>query len=356
MNRNSNVVLLFFKDFERDSILPGDRHIKRVLRPLYNRVRKTQAISGFAVWCRLLKRALEEQGYTVHLNNYKLAFDNPHYPVGLVGYPALLEGWSLPNPAILGPALLDHPSQDPTLMQDPRFEKYVVTCDWMYDQFAPVFGESKTMRWYAGMDLEKWPDRRSEEKTLDVLIYDKIRWQRERYEPAMLEPIKAYLDQKGLTHETIRYKHYVHDMYRDQLKRAKSMIFLCEHETQGMAYQEALSSNVPIMAWDQGEWLDPNRPKYSSTPIAACSVPYFDDALCGSRFVSFGDFGESFENFWSKLDTYEPRDYVKQALSFKGSAEIYAAAYFAQLRKPAATTDRGQNNAPAGRRKRAILR
>ena len=36
------------------------------------------------------------------------------------------------------------------------------------------------------------------------------------------------------------------------------MIFLCEHETQGIAYQQALSRNVPILAWDRGgDWQDP---------------------------------------------------------------------------------------------------
>lgn len=330
---NDKVVLLFFKDFEFDSLVPGDRHLKRLIRPIFNRFRKTQKVSGFLVWCRLLKRALEEQGYEVHLNNYALAQQNPTHPVGLVGYPHLLDDWSLPNPAVLGPALLDHPAQNPALMDDPRYQRYVVTCDWMYKQFAPVYGMRQTMKWYAGMDMEKWPDRRHEPKPLDVLIYDKIRWRRDYYEPEMLEPILAYLDRRGLSHEVIRYKHYDHETYRRQLGRARSMIFLCEHETQGMAYQEALSSNVPILAWDQGEWLDPNRSKYSSHPIPAASVPYFNDGETGERFVNMEDFAEQFELFWSRLDGYEPRQYVARELSFRGSAEIYAQHYFALARE-----------------------
>ena len=35
--------------------------------------------------------------------------------------------------------------------------------------------------------------------------------------------------------------------YRALLRRSKSMLFLCESETQGMAYQEALASNVPVL-------------------------------------------------------------------------------------------------------------
>ncbi len=328
MNTDNKVVLLFFKNFETDSLFAYDRYLKRLLMPLINRVRKSQKVSGFMVWCQLLQRALEEQGYEVHLNNYALAYSNPSYPVGLVGYPHLLDGWSLPNPAILGPALLDHPAQDPELMDDPRYRKYVVTCDWMYDQFAPVFGDHKMMKWFAGMDLEKWPDRRFEPKPLDVLIYDKIRWRREHYGPSLLDPIRAHLEQRGLSHEVIRYKHYDHAMYNHQLGRARTMIFLCEHETQGMAYQEALSSNVPILAWDQGEWLDPNRPKFSPTPIAASSVPYFADGECGERFVGMEDFTQQFDLFWSRLDSYEPRQFVERELSFELSAEKFATEYF----------------------------
>ena len=335
MITNDNIILLFFKDFERDSLFTYDRYIKRALKPLYNRFRKTQKVSGFLVWCQLLQRALEEQGYEVHLNNYNLAFHNPHYPVGLVGYPHLLDGWSLPNPAILGPALLDHPAQNPNLMDDPRFRQYVVTCQWMHDQFAPVYGEDKTLLWYAGMDMEKWPARQHDKKEIDVLIYDKIRWEREHYEPTLLEPIQTHLDQRGLTHEVIRYHHYDHAMYYRQLGRARSMIFLCEHETQGMAYQEALSSNVPILAWDQGEWLDPNRPKYDPNPISASSVPYFNDGESGERFAGIEQFAAQFDLFWSRLDSYRPRQFVARELSFRGSAEIYAQAYFAAMAQPA---------------------
>ena len=45
----------------------------------------------------------------MRVNDYALARKHPDHPVGLVGFPLLLDGWSLPNPALLGPALYDHP-------------------------------------------------------------------------------------------------------------------------------------------------------------------------------------------------------------------------------------------------------
>ena len=35
------------------------------------------------------------------------------------------------------------------------------------------------------------------------------------------------------------------------------MVFLCEHENQDIAYQQALACGVPILAWDRGGyWQD----------------------------------------------------------------------------------------------------
>jgi glycosyltransferase involved in cell wall biosynthesis len=109
------------------------------------------------------------------------------------------------------------------------------------------------------------------------------------------------------------------------------MVFLCEHETQGLAYQEALACNVPVLAWDQGYWLDPVRERYSREPVRASSVPYFSDA-CGERFVDADAFPEALDRFLSHLSTYEPRRYVREHLSLAESARRYLEVYTAAAR------------------------
>jgi len=322
---STNDVLLYFRDFERDSFVRGDRYLKRILRPIYHRFKRGPKVSGFSVWYQLLAKALKQAGYNVHLNDYALARKNPTHPVGLVGYPHLLDVWSLPNPAVLGPALFDHPLQAPTLMQRPSHKFYLLTCQWMFDMFSPVYGDRCGL-WYAGMDLRQWPIVDKLDRPTDVLIYDKVRWQRERYEPEMIQPIQRLLDQQGLRWRTIRYGRYDHQEYRTALEQSRSMIFLCEHETQGMAYQEALTSNVPVLAWDNGYWLDPQRPKFNAQPIPATSVPYFSPE-CGQKFHGIEDFPEKFEAFWKGRDTYRPRDYVERELSMQGSADAFMKYY-----------------------------
>jgi hypothetical protein len=316
-------VLLFFQDYDQDTFVSGDRRLRRVLRRVYQTFRQGRPkTTGFEVWFRLLSTALERAGKRVHVNAYRLARRNPSYPIGLCGYPHILDDLQLPNPCVLGPGLLDHPSVRPDLMQDPRFRLYVTTCDWNYEMFAPVYGKERCVHWHAGIDTDEWSDKSGSPKDVDVVIYDKIRWNRDRLVPAILDSLVALIGKQGLKHEIIRYGRYDHAQYREMLARSKSMVFLCEHETQGMAYQEAMASNLPILAWDPGIWLDPSSARYSPDPIPACSVPFFD-ARCGERFKDETELEQAFTRFWQKRTEYQPRAFVKDQLSFAGSAKAY---------------------------------
>jgi hypothetical protein len=316
-------VLLFFEDVDRDTFVRNDRRLRRLLRKgsyLFRRGRPK--VSGFELWFLLLKAALERSGSRVHCNDERLARKNPHFPVGLVGYPHILEGWSLPNPAVLGPGIIDHPAVAPNLMKDPRFKVFIATCDWYADMFAPYYGADRLALWHAGIDLEEWPDLSQRTKDVDVLIYDKVRWHRDLHEPGLLATIDRTLRARGLRRELIRYGQYDYQAYRALLARSRALIFVCEHETQGMAYQEAMASGVPVLAWDPGYWIDPQAKRHDPNPIPATSVPYFSPE-CGERFRDEAAFPEAFGRFWSRLAAFAPRDYVQRELSLEGSARLY---------------------------------
>jgi hypothetical protein len=100
------------------------------------------------------------------------------------------------------------------------------------------------------------------------------------------------------------------------------MVYFCEHESQGIALQEAMSMNIPVFAWDQGKWLDPNRFGWGEMDTPASTVPYFDER-CGSKFQDLGAFYEGFEGFWKNVtgDKYAPREYVLENLTLEKSAQ-----------------------------------
>jgi glycosyltransferase involved in cell wall biosynthesis len=116
------------------------------------------------------------------------------------------------------------------------------------------------------------------------------------------------------------------------------MVFLCEHETQGLAYQEALASNVPILAWDNGYWLDPLWKRFSKTMIPATSVPYFSPD-CGERFADLKAFAPALDRFLERLPSLQPRKYIAENLTMERSAEIYADYYFRCCRAASASRD-----------------
>jgi hypothetical protein len=331
-------VMLFFEDRDRDTFVRGDRRLRRSLRKAVALLRPNkQRVAGFEVSFILLCRALRLAGQRVHINDYALARRNPDFPVGLCGYTHVLDGWTLPNPAVLGPGLYDHPKQNPTLMQDPRFRSYLMFCDWMRDMFATGYERERLRPWFGGIDVAEWRDTKNLAKDVDVLVYDKIRWNRGRLVPSFRDPILEALSARKLRYEVLRYGRYTHSGYRRLLARSRSMLFLCENETQGMAYQEALACNVPVLAWDQGFWLDPNRELWDPNPVSATSVPYFSPE-CGERFVGLDDFAPTLERFLSGLDRYEPRRFVGDHLSLAESGELYLRAYLSAARKPLLST------------------
>ncbi len=285
-----------------------------------------RSISGFYAWYSLLVQALHENDYRVHENDYDLARANPKYPVGIVGTPSLISEWNLQNPAVLGPSMYDNPVQNPTLMENEKFKYYLLTCQWLLDIFAEKYGE-KCALWFAGISTDTWPDTRNDTKTIDVLIYDKIRWERGRTVPLLFDPAIDYIAKSGLSYKVLQYGDITHEQYKGLLSKSRSMLFMCEHETQGIAYQEALASNVPIIAWDHGWWTDPVWQAYSENPIPATSVPMFSPE-CGEKFKMVRDFPETFDKFWGSLDKYKPREFIKKEVSFKKSAELYIKYYF----------------------------
>ncbi len=326
-------VLLFYREYESDSFFKHDRYLKRILRPLYRRLRRRQKNSGFAVSFDLMQRGLKKAGYAVHINDYRTARAHPQYPVGLVGFPSLLDDWKLPNPAVLGPSLYDHPLVAPDILKDFRFKKYAVLGPWVMNMFKPVYGDA-CFSWFAGIDLEEWPDLSAGPKTFDFLIYDKVYWDREEAEKNLIAPILAALDKKGLTYRRIRYKMYDYETYRELLKGARGMLFLSHHETQGIACQEALASNVPILAWDKGVWTDPLWHKFSPIQPRASSVPFFSPD-CGEKFRDISEFENALDRFMNNRSRYTPRAYVEQNLSMDISARLYAEAYFGLISEQA---------------------
>jgi len=326
-------VLLFYDGFEL-SLRPGmvgysRAHLRGLARYVYRSLRRQQVWTGFYTAFRLLVESLRRYGCDVRINAFGVAASHPAYPIGIAGYPSVLQAADLPNPRIFGPGDYGYPDAAAIVARDPRNRILTQPSEWPVEFYRGACGD-KMQALFVGIDTELWPDLSGKPKDLDFIVYDKIRWNADGMvrhdEPApVVEQTRRRLDHLGLSYVVLRYGGHHVRQFRQALSRARGMIFLCEHETQGIAYQEALASNVPVLALDEGILLDPMQKRFASPDLRVSSVPYFD-ATCGETFVA-DDFEVALDRFLRKRHTYRPREYVLNCLSMQQAAANYLRMY-----------------------------
>jgi hypothetical protein len=311
------MIHIYFKSQPlRDRYIYGDRYILQLLRLII----RGKRISGIEKVFINLCKSFDEIGVAYQKNKKfkELKKDDKVIVFGLGK--KVLEGYFQKNKIIAGIALVSHPSEWPTLVQDYPIAKYLQHSEWAREIYVPYYGNDICETWFAGIETKKWSPRLKSKKTIDFLIYNKIQ---SKYDQELIIPIKAHLAELGYNFKEITYGSYKENGYVKLLSSCKAMIFLSAHESQGFAYQEAMSMDVPILAWNQGFWLDPNLAKWNNNqPISASSVPFFDDN-CGETFTNFIEFKNKLNIFLSKLKEkkYQPRHYVLKNLTLAKSGE-----------------------------------
>jgi hypothetical protein len=311
---------LIYEEPNPDRWFPGDRHPRQLIRRI---VRGPRQPSGQERVFINLKAGLDKIGVPYRQNDYAWARRNPSAPVGIVGKPFVLDRMDWRNPMLFGASVMSHPDADPGLLNRRPIRRILVPGEWMRRMFEARWGE-KVKAWPVGIDTDLWSPQPGTKKH-DVLFYDKVRWDHDRYERELIGPIRAALRERGLSFAEIRYGQYYEEDFRQLLAHSRTMIFLCEHETQGLAYQQALSCGVPIFAWDRGGfWQDPEYypGKVRFGPVS--SVPYWDER-CGATFVSPEGFAVGFDRFLESVraDLYSPRDYIMENLTLDKCARAY---------------------------------
>jgi len=317
----SQILNIFYEEPNHDRWLKYDRYPRQMVRRL---IRGKSKPGGVMMVALELMKGLDILKVPYRFNDYNYAKKNPYELICVIGKPHLIFEKRFKNPIIFGAGVFSHPLVCPNFFDDyPNVKKMLVPGEWMRLMCQPFY-KNKVESWAVGIDTDKWsPEFKKNALSIDFLIYDKIRWERPLYEKELLNPIIVELKSQGLSHHTILYGSYTHEDLIDRLSVSKAVIFLCEHETQGIAYQQILSTGTPILAWDQeGYWKDPSffphLVKYK--PVSA--VPYWDNN-CGIKFKDLKDFKESLALFMSKLNTFSPRTYILKNLTLALCAQHY---------------------------------
>lgn len=310
--------LYFRVEPRKDRFFYGDRYLLGLIKKLFYKKKISGVEKVFLNLCKGFDQL--KINYDVNLPFKKI---KPGEPVVVLGYGKYaLKGYNISNPLIAGVGLMTHPNDWPDIFKEYPVAKYLQHSEWTKNIYSRHYEPDKCGLWPAGIDTEKWKPAEQPLKKYDLLVYNKIMWNKPQTENTLKTPILKKLDEMGISYKEITYGNYIEPEYYSSLNDCRAMIFLCEHESQGFACCEALSMNVPVFAWDQGYWLDPNRFVWNDPVIPATSVPFFDDR-CGMRFKDFQDFEKLINNFWSgvKNDDFKPREYVLENLTLKHSAQ-----------------------------------
>lgn len=312
---------LFYQEPDPDRWLPGDHVPRAWIRRL---VRGPRRPGGQEIVFLNLCAGLRETGVPFVANDFAAARRDPAAPVGIVGKTHLLDHHTWRNPILFGASVASHPFACPDLPDLHPIRRVLVPGDWMRDMFAAHWGPL-VHSWPVGVDTVRWQPRPGATPDIDVLVYDKIRWRHDHFKTELLAPLETKLREAGRSTITLRYGHYREEDFEALLPRVRCMLFLCEHETQGLAYQQCLAAGVPIMAWDRGgPWQDPeyypDRVKFG--PVS--SVPYWD-ARCGHRFEDAAAGVAGWDAFWAAVESgeFRPRDYILEKLTLAQAARAY---------------------------------
>ena len=315
------VLRIFFEEPQHDRWVKFDRYPRAAVRRL---LRGTSRPGGHMRVFLNLCHGLERIGVPFRVNDYGAIKRKPEALACVIGKHFVLDKIEWRNPILYGASVHSHPLDDPDLLQRLPVRKILVPGPWMKAMFKPYYGDAVEV-WPVGIDTSLWTPAENHEKTFDVLLYNKVMWRYSETESSLIRPIRAWLYKTGLSFREFRYGTYREDDYRLALKQCRAMIFLCEHETQGIAYQQALSSGVPILAWNQGgPWRDPSYYPHRIVFEPVTSIPYWDER-CGSKFTGPSDFEEQWQEFWEALNRgrFSPRDYILETLTLEKCAQAY---------------------------------
>lgn len=220
---------------------------------------------------------------------------------------------------VVGPNLYVMPAEVPSGLRLAG-ALYLHPCAWAKELWeAAGFRACPIECWPVGVDTDEFRPSHPRDRDLDVLVYHKQR------DAAELEEILAMLRLSQLTHAVVVYGRYREEDYKQALSRASFVVWHGRHESQGLALQEAMASDVPILLCDVARLADA-REEYTFPEEfrdwPATAAPYFDET-CGVRISDLSELPGAIREMRENLRMYAPRDYVRRNLSLAGQAAAF---------------------------------
>ena len=246
-------------------------------------------------------------------NIWKETFDLTWIPQGF--YHSL----EFPNSKriLYGPHNFTLPNEPWIYTFEPQFTNSIYTSlsPWineLYSKYSKLCMPIKPLPF--PVDIEYFKPNEPKIYEYDCFIYFKNR--KREY----LNYIESLLEEKKIKYTTIMCGKYKEEEYIEILKKVKFGIWIGCHESQGFAFQEALSMNVPLLVYDVtslhdeiNSYGESSYKDYKET-LEATTCSYWDER-CGIRFTELKGLETPLKEMKEKYETFKPREYILENLS-----------------------------------------
>lgn len=228
---------------------------------------------------------------------------------------------------IIWPNLFSLPKSIPKNLQLENFP-YIMPCQWIVRLWKDLWYIWIFDVWPVWISTYEFHSSNSDSK-IEVLIYIKKRFPEEK------NTVMKTLNSKGIKYECIEYWSYKEQDLKNFLRKAKYVIWIGCPETQWIALQEILASDVPILVWDVRflwQWKPISKNDMSlftqeeSSYQNVTSAEYFDDT-CGKKIFISEELSEAIDFMEQNLNIFSPRKYILEHLSLAWQARAFLELY-----------------------------
>jgi glycosyltransferase involved in cell wall biosynthesis len=197
---------------------------------------------------------------------------------------------------------------------------YLLPCDWVKILWEKQgFNECILEVWPVGIDTEEYKPSGINRNDRKVLVYHK---QRETEE---LVFILETLHHLNLKYNLILYSQYSEAEFKKLLATTSFVIWHGGSESQGIALQEALACNLPIIVCDVSNLYQARNNYHFPDDLASFRVtaaPFFNET-CGFKIVDLNELSASILRMTDQLNNFHPREFVIRNLSLEGQARKF---------------------------------
>lgn len=212
---------------------------------------------------------------------------------------------------IAGPNIVEFSSDAEGILASKEIDLVLTPSFWVSQLYFQDFVElkNKCFSWPAGVDPEFWSPnncRSMKNENKYILIYSKTKSPKTM---ELISKIHGFLKIEGFRVKILQYGFYNLDGYREVLCKCSLLIgFTNGSESQGIAWAEAWSMNVPTLVFQN------NKQTYRGREFKCSTAPYLTNEN-GSFFSNYYNFKIKFLNWRNGSIKYDPRRWIDENMT-----------------------------------------